>query len=186
MLLAHIAIDEPSDFIKAALLHVFNFVDFPLDVGLLLPYSTSDNDDLREIVIRTLSRIKDKRIHELAVQLFNDTQIENAVALLEANFEIDDETLIRKHIMRSKCVAHGIIMSITDIYGKYKSNTCGDILLYLYKNAECTHCRYKIVETMINNAVIPKNILLECQYDSYEDTRVLALESLDSVYTSSC
>ncbi len=176
--LARIAIDEPSDFIKSALLHVFSFVAFPLDIDLLLPYSVSDNDSLREITIKVLSCIKDKRIHAFAIQLFNDMKVENVIKLLEANFEVDDEALIRKHIVHSKRVTHGLIVSITDIFGEHKSNTCGDILLHLYKNAECTHCRYKVVETMINNNVIPEKILIECQHDSYEDTRKLAVESL--------
>ena len=80
--------------------------------------------------------------------------------------------------MRSKRVSHSIIVSIAEIYKKNKSNTCGDILLHLYRNAECTHCRCSIVETMINNEVIPKDILVECQYDSYEETRELALNTL--------
>ena len=176
--LAHLAIDESSDFIKIALFHVFKFADFPLDIGLLLPYMTSENEDLLEIVVEVLSRIKDKRIHSFAIRLFNDKQVENAIALLKTNFEIEDEALIRKHVMRSSRVTHSIIMSITDIYRNYKSSTCGDILLHLYKNAECSHCRCNIVEIMINNEVIPKNVLKECLYDSYEETRELARKAL--------
>lgn len=176
--LARITIDESSDFIRAALLRVFSFVDFPLDIELLLPYATSDNEALRDVAVKALSRIKDQRIHALAVRLFDNAQVENAIALLEVNFEFEDEILIRKYIMRAKRVVYEIIRSISEIYENHKSNTCGDILLYLYQNAECSHCRYAIVETMINNGVMSENILTECQYDSYEDTRILAGEEL--------
>lgn len=70
--LAHIALDESSDFIRTALLHVFKFVNFPLDIRLLLPHVNSENKLLRDVIIETLSRIKDKQIRLLAIQLFND------------------------------------------------------------------------------------------------------------------
>jgi hypothetical protein len=177
--LARITVDESSDFIKTALLRVFSFADFPLDIGPLLPYATSDNEVLQEVVVEALSRIRDERIHALAIRLFDDRQVENAIMLLEANFEIQDETLIRKHLLHSKRVRHDTVTSIANIYEKHKSNTCGDILLHMYKNAECSHCRYTIVETMINSEVMPENILEECQYDSYEDTRIIAREELE-------
>ena len=178
--LARVVIVHSSDFIKASLLIVFEFVDFPLNIDFLLPYLDSDNDNLREITVKVLSRFKDKRLGLCAVQLFNDGQLENAIKLLGANFEIEDEAILRKYTLRSKRVTHGVIKSVTDIYREHKSNTCGDILLHLYKNAKCAHCRYRIVEMMINNEVISENVLIECQYDSYEDTRKLAVASLEN------
>lgn len=175
--LAHIAVDESSDFIKIALLRVFSFANFPIDIGRLLPYATSDDTTLRDVTIDALSRIKDERVHALAIRLFDDAQIEDAIKLLEANFKIKDEALIRKHVMPLKLATYEIISSITEIYREHKSSSCGDILMHLYENAECAHCRYEVVETMINNEVMPKNILAECHYDSYEDTRILVNRS---------
>jgi len=178
--LARAALNEPSDFIKTALLHTFSFVDFPLDFELLFAYTHSGNEHLREVAAKVLSRFKDKRIHALALQLFYDGQPENALTILEANFEIEDEALIRKHILCSKRVSHSMITSIIGIYERNKSNTCGDILLHFYRNAKCTHCRCDIVETMIKNDVMPQEILEECQYDSYDETRKIATERLIS------
>jgi hypothetical protein len=171
--LARIVLEESSVFSKTALLHAFRFVDFPLDIGLLIPYTFSDNERLRYIVVKALSRLTDERIHTLALQLLNDGQVENALGLLKSNFKIEDEPLIRKHIKGSKRVEHGIIGVTADIYKKYRSDTCGDILLHLYKNAECTHCRCNIVEVMIANDVITQKIIEECRYDSLEETRKL-------------
>ena len=171
--LANIALEESSAFIKTALLHTFIFVDFPLDIELLFPYLRSADAHLCEVSAKTLSRFKDERIHALALQLFDSGQIENALALLKSNFEIEDEALIRKHVLRSKRVTYNMTVSIINIYEKNKSNTCGDILLHFYKNVECTHCRSNIVEMMINNGVNPHNVLEECQYDSYKETREL-------------
>ena len=176
--LADIALEESSIFMKTALLHTFNFVDFPLDIELLFPYVHSDDEYLREVAAKALSRLKDNRIHALVLQLFNSGQIENALALLESNFEIEDESLIRKYVLCSRRITYGMIVSIYEIYKKNKTSSCGDILLHFYKNAECSHCRCNIVELMIDNEVIPQNILEECQYDSYEETRELARKTL--------
>ena len=171
--LAHIAIEETSDFIKAALLRVFNFVDFPLDIGLLFPYVNSSNNLLHEAVIGTLSRFKDKQVRTTAIQLLTDGHIDYALKLLESNFETEDEILIRKHIKKTKRITYGMVCSITRIFSEHKSKTCGDILIHFYYNIECTHCRSTVVNVMIENGVIPKNVLEECQYDSYEETRAL-------------
>ncbi|MCL1911880.1 MAG: HEAT repeat domain-containing protein [Leptospirales bacterium] len=176
--LAQIALRESSDFIKTALLRAFRFVDFPLDIELLFPYIHSDSEDLRRVVAEALSRFKDKRIRALVPQLFNYGDVENALVLLEPYFEIEDESLMRKYILSSKKITYTIIRCIIDIYKKNKSNTCGDILLHFYKNVECTHCRCDIVEMMISHDVIPQNILNECLYDSYEETRELAEKKL--------
>jgi len=173
--LANIALEESSDFIKACLLRTFSFVNFPFNVELLFPYALSDNEYLRAIVSESLSRFKDKRIHTLALQLLEDNQVENALKLLEYNFELEDEDLIRKHIKLSKQVTCGMVTSITKIYEQHKSTTCGDILLHFYRNIICTHCRYYIVKAMIENKVISSDLLEECKHDSYDETRKLAL-----------
>jgi len=176
--LARKALEESSAFIKTALLVAFSVVDFPLDIELLLPYMRSEDEWLREATAKALSRIKDERIRVLVLQLFHDDQVENALMLLESNFEIEDEVLIRRYILCSRRVTYNMITSICNIYQKNNSNTCGDILMHFYKNVECTHCRSNMVEMMINNGVITKKILEECQYDSYEETRELAKKAL--------
>jgi len=169
--LGSIVLDESSDLVKAALLFTFNFTDFPLDVDLLFPYVFSNYRDLCYIAVETLSRITDKKINALVLQLFNEGQVENAIALLKSNFTPKEEALIRKHVKSNKNILHGIVMDIAKIFNKYRSETCVDILLKLYKNIECTHCRCSIVEAMIKNNVMPLDILEECRYDSYNETR---------------
>jgi hypothetical protein len=171
--LARIALEETSVFTKTALLRTFSFVDFPLDIALLIPYSLADDEKLCKVAVEALSRLIDEQIHALAMRLLNDNHVEYALDLLRNNFRNEDEPLIRKHIKCSKRIEHGILIRTADIYEKPRSNTCGDILLHLYKNAECTHCRCNIVTAMIANHVIPQKIIEECQYDSYAETRKL-------------
>ena len=184
--LARRTLEESSAFIKTALLVAFSVIDFPLDIELLLPYMHSEDEWLRKAAAKALSRIKDERIRALVLQLFHDGKIENALTLLESNFTNEDEALIRKYILCSRRVTYDMTTSICNIYQKNNSNTCGDILLHFYKNVECTHCRSNMVKMMINNGVITKKILEECQYDSYEATRELAKKALGSAKGKGC
>ncbi|MEA4848117.1 MAG: hypothetical protein VB106_12885, partial [Clostridiaceae bacterium] len=45
---------------------------------------------------------------------------------------------------------------------------------HAYRNGECSFCRSDIVTAMGKNGVLPDRILLECQYDSYDETRKYA------------
>ena len=176
--LARAALAESSGFVKAALLRTFTFADFPLDMEMLFPYTYSDGEWLREAAVQALSRTGGKRLRELIVPLFEAGYAEDALTLMVSDFAIEDETAIRKYILCSKRIEHGMLGSIRDIYEKNESSTCGDILLHFYRNAECTLCRKGIVEMMIQHEVIPRRILEECQYDSYRKTRELARKAL--------
>ena len=172
--LAHAMLDEPNEFIKTALSRAFIFVDFPLDIDLLLPYTASEYKWIRDAVVGILSRLKNSRIRKLALQMFESKDIESALDLIKLNFEIEDNVHVRKHIRRIKRVSFRTIGNIEHIYNEHKSVVCGDVLLHLYKNAECSHCRYAVVGMMIDNNLMPQKILEECRYDSYGKTRELA------------
>ena len=178
--LANIAIEESSVFTKAALLRAFSFVDFPLNIELLFPFVSSSDYFLREAVLETLSRFKDKQVRAIAIQQLTEGHIDRALKLLESNFETEDEKIVRKQIKKTKRITYGMARSIIKIFGEHKSKTCGDILIHLYRNIECTHCRFDVIKVMIDNGVMPKNVLEECQYDSYEETRALACKVLES------
>jgi hypothetical protein len=176
--LANIILNEPSEFVKIALLRTFSYADFPLDIDLLLPYVYSDNEYMRGVAVKSLSRFNDARIHALILELFKNKQVESALVLLETNFKPEYEILLEKHIKSSKKVTHGMTISIVKIYENNSSKNCGNILSHFYENTQCTHCRSYIVEAMIKNNVIPDNIREECYYDSFEETRKLIRESL--------
>jgi hypothetical protein len=48
------------------------------------------------------------------------------------------------------------------------------VLLHVYQRGDCSHCRYNIVKAMHHCKVLTDEILAECLYDSYEDTREFA------------
>lgn len=165
---------EPSDEVRANMLRVFRYIDFPGDIELLMQYVKSNCERLHDIAIDSLERFKDDRVHNLAVKLLQEGDLDAGLSLLISNWRKSDEELIRKHIL-SRRVSHSMQMSLRDIYLKHRSNSCGDILEHIYENGECTQCRSGIVESMVKNRVMRESILQECRFDSYDDTRKIAV-----------
>lgn len=68
-------------------------------------------------------------------------------------------------------------MSVEDVFCDFKPKT--KMLEYLYQNTLCSFCRESIIRTMYKQDVVPNEILYECLYDSYYDTRQFAEEKLE-------
>ena len=172
--LVSIIIDEQSDEIKARLLQVFRVVDFPADINILINYAKSDCKRLQDSAVDALERFKDKRIRDLAVKFITSGNLDAGFSLLVKNLKKQDEALLRVHILSSKQVPHAIQQGIRDIYSKRRSKSCGDILEHVYRHGECTFCRADIVRAMWKSRVLRADILNECLYDSYDETREMA------------
>jgi len=59
---------ESDTKVKADLLKIFIFVDYPYDLTELLIYYDCDDTSLKETALEVLARFKDKRIHDLATE----------------------------------------------------------------------------------------------------------------------
>jgi len=176
--LAQIAMDEQDDLLKANLLRVFKYVDFPLGIEDLFLSALSGCDGLQNAAIGALERFKDSRVHDLAIRLMENGHTESALALLKKNWCRQDETIIRNAVLKSKRVSHAMQMELRDIYSNHRSKRCGDILTFVYENGECAFCRMGIIEAMLKNHVISDKLLRECVFDSYDDTRELAKRAI--------
>ncbi len=165
---------EDNDFIKTQLLRIFRRVDYPLKKEFLFDLAHSHNLELRKAAINALGRFKDEQIHGLAVELLESGETEFGLSLLKENWKKSDDPLIRKVVMKFQRVTHPMQMNLRDIYSKHRSASCGEILLHAYRNGDCSFCRSEIVNAMGKNGVLTDKILLECQYDSYDETRKYA------------
>ena len=140
----------------------------------LLDLAHSNNLELREAAIEALARFKDEQIHDLAIEFLEAGDTEFGLTLLKENWKKSDDPLIRKLVLKSQRVPHYMQMDLRDIYSKHRSSSCGEILIHAYRNGECSFCRSEIVTAMGKTGVLADKILLECQYDSYEETRKYA------------
>ena len=77
-------------------------------------------------------------------------------------------------VMKSQRVSHALQMYLREIYSKHRSASCVEILIHAYRNGECSYCRSEIVQAMGKNGALPDEILVACQYDSYDETRKYA------------
>lgn len=165
---------ENNDYVKTQLLRTFRKVDYPLNKEYLMHLAHSNNLELHEAAIEALARFTDEQIHDLAIVLLEAGDSESGLTLLKGNWEKSDDPLIQKAVTKSQRVPHYMQMDLRDIYSKHRSSTCGEILMHAYRNGECSFCRSEIVTAMGKNGVFKDEILLECQYDSYDDTRKYA------------
>ena len=173
--LAHIVLRENDETVKALLLMMFRRRPFPLDVTPLIEYAQSKNKLLSEISIDKLGYIKNKRLHDLAIHLLEENGLHSfALGLLKKNYRKADDNFIRKLIVKTTSVPQYIQSDIANIYLNHRSVDAYPILRHVYKNGECSHCRHRIVRAMNHCKVLTSEILEECLYDSYEDTRKYA------------
>jgi len=71
-------------------------------------------------------------------------------------------------------------MSLLDLVAANTGFSFESILLWVYDNSPCPHCRCKSVEQMIQRNIAKKNLLEECLDDVYERTRELADTACES------
>ncbi|MDD4095714.1 MAG: hypothetical protein PHP22_05675 [Oscillospiraceae bacterium] len=162
---------ETNLLVKAKLLLAFRRVDYPSDIAPLIEWADSDEEDLRDAAVMALGRLRDPRIHNLAVRFLENGDIDSGLTLMESNYRRSDDDRIRKAVMRSRRVSHETQMSLRDIYLKYRSAACKAALMHAYRNGQCGFCRFGIVEAMGRNGVLTDDILRECLWDSYDETR---------------
>ena len=182
--LANAVLHEENETVKGLLLRLFwqspvqmktSPRHFPLEITSLLQYVQSDNEFLIEAAVHILEEVKDERIHNIAMLLLKAKGIESlALALLKKNYEKFDDGIICAAIKKTTKIQQHIQSDINDIYLNHRSANVLPALLKVYQKGECSHCRYNTIKAMKHCGVLPDEILEECLYDSYEDTRKYA------------
>ena len=174
--LAQTIVSHENDTVKSLLLLVFQGKYlFPLEISPLIEYAQSDNELLAETAIDRLKEFKNKRIHDLAVQLLETKGVNSfALALLTNNYQKSDDIIITKAVAKSASIPHHVQQDIRDIYNKNRSTNAFSTLYRVYKGGECSFCRESVVRAMNRCGVLSDELLEECLFDSYDDTRKYA------------
>lgn len=168
-----------NDIKRILLLSIFLNVAYPLPIDFLIKLAYNQNKNVVLSVISVLKNIVDKRIHQLFLDLIEDTEIyDEALELLVLNFDDDYDIILsilkRKNELPNKYSEfdfHGLTMVVRDIFKHIKSARSLEIMVYSYFNTTCSFCRMNIIEIMCKNNIIPKNILEECKYDCVDESR---------------
>ena len=179
--LARIALAEEDETVRSWLLRPFGtpprllIRPFPLDIAPFMEWAWSGNERLSWAAVDCLAKFKDARVHDLALRLLEERGLgSRALALLLENYRRSDDAVIARLMKRASSVPHNAQMEIKHIYRRHRSRGAGPILLAAYRKGPCALCRYGIVRAMRHCGVLTDDILGECLYDSYPDTRAFA------------
>ncbi|MDR3295204.1 MAG: hypothetical protein LBT26_05190 [Clostridiales Family XIII bacterium] len=175
--LAKTLLREEDLSVKASLLLPFSLGrnPFPLDIAPLLECALSENAYLAEVSVDALGGIKDGRIHDFAVDCLRANAAGlSALPMLAENYRKSDDDAIRAAVTESKRVPHDVQIFLVKLYTRHRSKNAFASLLHVYRNGDCSFCRHGIVQAMRHCRVLTDEILEECLYDSYEDTRTFA------------
>ncbi len=184
--LAQAAINEPDINRKSELLWGFRRRAYPFPKQLVLEWSKSEHEDLRETAFYIMGHNPSLQAHDYAVSLIqNKIDIQNGLFLLSKNYQPQDEGLLFAAIQNIQLNCdenefHSAAMDIEAVLSSVRQKPKTDILTYLYYQTSCSCCRYRIVQLMHKKKVLSENILQECRFDSNSDIREFAERSIKS------
>ncbi len=161
-----------------ALLIFFIFIDYPYNItDILNKYETSNDEAFKSICLEALSRYKDKRLHDIAIEnLRNNFLVRESLGLLIKNFNNDYSYIldvVENYKENPKYDFHSLVLQIIKIFQNRKCKNAFDILSFTYRKNKCSCCRTYLIEIMCKNEIITDEILEECLNDSSEETRTI-------------
>ncbi|HEY9059527.1 MAG TPA: hypothetical protein VIO64_03340 [Pseudobacteroides sp.] len=182
--LAKIAVTETNPEIKLKLLWAFRKKPFPLDESYVFELAKSDNESIRDVAFDMMSQLSSDRIHDYATFLIKGRkEVANSLSLLCRCYQPGDESLLVDGVKGlpvsyNNGLWHGVYMDIEDLL---KESSCRfelSMFMHMYKQTLCSSCRSSLVQTMYKRKILPVEVLEECLYDSYDDTRKFAAKKL--------
>lgn len=179
--LASIAIAEADEDIKLGLLWVFIKRKFPLDEKYVISLTESDNDSIKDVAFEMLCLLSSERVHDYVIRLIKQKkEVANALSVLCHCYKREDEGLLVRGI-KSIGISHrngswhGVFYELQNLIGKVDPS----LFIYVYRKTLCSYCRRALVAKMSKRGILPRDILEECLYDSYDETRKLATRKLN-------
>ena len=140
--------------------------------------------DLRWGAEQAFSHMTDPLVRRKGLELiakgpeFQDWYL--GIGLLEKNFLPGDESIIMTKLESIPFdidvhELHAIGMTIIDLVDANLISSPEPLLLWVYENTYCPHCRCRSVEHLIQRNIAPQYLLDECLDDSFERTRELSM-----------
>ncbi len=182
--LAGIAVTETNPEIKRKLLWTFRKRPFPLEEHYIFELAESENESIRDIAFEMMKYLPFDRIHDYALSLIRERkELANSLSLLCQCYQPEDEMLLvdavkRLSVSYNNTGWHSVYMDIEDLLNKRSCKLKTDLFIYMYKKTLCSSCRSRLVQAMYKRKIFPVEVLKECLYDSYDDTRKFAESKL--------
>ena len=188
--LAYIALNENDPKIKLELLWVFRKVRFPLDERFIFELAEYDDESIRDIAFDMMKNLSSDKIHDYAINLIKGKkEMANSLSLLCHCYHPEDEAILIEGVKSLPVsyddgVWHGVFMDIEDLLDNHRYRINSSLFIYIYIETLCSYCRASLAKKMFKRKILPHNILEECLYDSYNDTRKFAERKLNKLTSS--
>ena len=170
--LAEAAVAESDLDKKAELLSLFYHHEFPLSHEIVIAYTNSSHERLREVSLGVLKNCQSKVVHDYALLLLKEEQHkEYALGMLLQNYIPFDKGFLLDALYaldvsyEEESGWHGIGFKILDLFEGGKKLP-KEFLHYVYNTSLCSCCRYRAVKTLAKHRWLTKEIIEECRYDS--------------------
>lgn len=181
--LAEYAIREKDLAIKVNLLSVFRYVKYPADIAQIIAYANSSFESLRDIAMEILEMNPSPAVHEYAIMSAKTAKSDpsEVIGLLCANYSNSDRALLLQTLMNIPVAYesnwHGAYLSVLELCERNR-RAPDDLLYFMYEQTLCSYCRNSIVRCMAKRKILSGELLSECIYDSYDETRLFAAKLL--------
>lgn len=170
--LAEAAVTESDLDKKAELLSLFYHHEFPLSHEIVIAYTNSAHERLREVSLGVLKNCQSKVVHDYALLLLKKEQHkEYALEMLLQNYTLSDKAFLLDVLYaldvsyEEESGWHSIGFKILDLFESGKKLT-KEFLLYVYNTTLCSCCRDRAVRTLAKHRWLTKEIIEECRFDS--------------------
>lgn len=150
----------------------------------LFELARSSDKEVQEAALSALANIQDSRVRDFALQLVKEqpqSVCQGAIELFVKNYQWGDDTLIESVLDNCNDPEdiHSIGIDLLDLAETQPYHELANCLSWVYEQTPCAHCRKNAVEILIARNLASEALLLECLWDSYEETRDLARKALD-------
>lgn len=182
--LAKIAVTETNPEIKQKLLWTFRKKPFPLEESYIFELAESDNESIRDIAFDMMKHLSSDMIHDYTISLIVERkELANSLSLLCQCYQPEDESMLVDGVKGlpvsyNNGVWHSVYMNVEDLLNKSSCSFEPSMFIHMYKQTLCSSCRSSLVQTMYKRKILPVEVLEECLYDSYDDTRKYAERKL--------
>ena len=175
--LAQKIIDEQNFDKKAEMLSSFAFRDesFPLSHEIIIEYSKSSHERLRETAFDILTNCQSCTVRKFALQLLEAGEYKaQAIQMLLCNYTSADKELLLSELAKIKVSYnnefdwHAIGSKILMVCDQ-KIKLPKEFFLYVYETTLCSYCRENAVRALAKHHWLTRDIIEECRYDSNYD-----------------
>lgn len=177
--LAGILIAETNNDIKANILKVFTsrYNVFPFSAEILIEYAESDNENLKNTALDTLTYIKQECVHVFALNSLKKEISFPAVLMLIKNYHESDKLFLLDFLnglkidYTEKSGWHTIIFSLLD--AAKEKILPDEFITFIYEKSLCSCCREYALNEMSKRNILTDKIIEECLFDCNNDIRQL-------------